>query len=123
MCGGNCWVRCTANVPRDTARAACTSWMGALGEIDDATEQGCVTARIGAIAWIGLTQSNLATTPDTGWTWNGTTPLPYLHWSEGRPDDQDYNESGAEQCGDIRLDGTWDDDFCSTALDFLCERP
>src|SRR5689334_6765900 len=42
QCGGNCWVRCTAPVPRGTAKTACTGWMGALGEIDDATEDGCV---------------------------------------------------------------------------------
>jgi hypothetical protein len=123
-CGGdNCWVRCTGNVPRNTARAACAGWMGALGEIDDATEQSCVAAHIGPGGWIGLIQSDIATTPGTGWTWNGTTPPAYTHWLAGKPDDADSNESGAEQCASIGIDGTWDDQNCSSSAGFFCERP
>lgn len=122
-CGGNCWVRCTGNAPRETARAACAGWMGALGEIDDATEQGCVAGHVAAATWIGLIQSATATTPAAGWTWNGTTPVVYTTWATGKPDDADNQENGAEQCGSIRIDGTWDDDNCGGSLNFLCERP
>jgi len=123
MCGGNCWVRCTANVTRNTAKTACTNWMGALGQIDDATEQSCVTAHVTASSWIGLLQNDMATTPGMGWTWNATTPLVFTNWSAGKPDDADNNENREEQCADIRMGGTWDDDFCSSPLDFFCERP
>ena len=122
-CGGNCWVRCTANVTRNMAKTACTNWMGVLGEINDATEQGCVEMKITAPSWIGLTQSGPATTPSMGWTWNdGAAPV-YTNWSPNKPDDADGVENGAEQCGDIRMDGTWDDDGCGQPLDFFCERP
>jgi hypothetical protein len=123
LCGGNCWVRCTGNVSRETARGACAGWTGALGQIDDATENSCVTARLAADAWIGLVQSDAATVPGMGWTWNGVAPPVYTSWLPGKPDDGDGNESRAEQCAGIRTDGTWDDDSCSSALDFLCERP
>jgi hypothetical protein len=77
-----------------------------------------------AASWIGLTQSNLATSPSTGWTWNGTTPLVYTNWLSGKPDDADNNENGEEQCASIRPNGgTWDDDGCGGSLDFFCERP
>jgi hypothetical protein len=122
-CGGNCWVRCTANVTRNSAKTACTNWTGALGEIDDATEQGCVAMHITAPSWIGLIQSDTATTPAMGWTWNGATQVVYTNWSPGKPDDADNNESRDEQCADIRIDGTWDDDGCNQPLDFFCERP
>ena len=122
-CGGNCWVLCTGGAPRDTARAACAGWMGALGEIDDAMEQSCVAARVNAVAWLGLIQSATATTPDAGWTWNGTTPLGFTNWQSGVPDDRDNTENGAEQCAKLQTDGTWDDVTCSSSIDFLCERP
>jgi hypothetical protein len=122
-CGGDCWVLCTGHAPRDTAAAACAGWMGALGEIDDATEQSCVAARLNAVAWVGLTQSATATTPETGWTWNGTVQLVFTHWQSGVPDDRDNNENGDEQCAKIQTDGTWDDVTCSSSINFLCERP
>lgn len=122
-CGGNCWVRCTANATRSAASNACSGWMGALGQIDDATENGCVTAHIGAEQWIGLTQSNTAATPGTGWTWNGVNPVGYTNWASGKPDDADHVESGEEQCAAINPDGTWDDQNCGGVAHFLCERP
>lgn len=122
-CGGHCWVRCTANAPRDTARAACAAWQGALGQIDDATEQSCVAARVIAPTWLGLIQGPAAATPATGWTWNGATDPAYTHWLPGKPDDADGIETGNEQCAAIRTDGTWDDDNCTSPADFLCERP
>jgi hypothetical protein len=99
--------------------------MGTLGEVDDGTENNCVLGRINnAPAWLGLIQSDTATTPTTGWTWNGTTaPMIYTHWAQGEPEDGGGGETGTEQCGYMRTDGTWDDDSCGTALDFLCERP
>jgi hypothetical protein len=122
-CGGNCWVVCSGNVPRETARAACAGWMGVPGEINDATENGCVAPHVVSAAWVGLVQSPGAATPGAGWTWNGTTPLTYTNWQSGKPDDGDNNESGAEQCGSIQANGTWDDNACNKSLDFFCERP
>lgn len=127
-CGGHCWVRCSAAVARETGRAACAGWMGALGEIDDADEQTCVASHLGALTWIGLIQSDPANTPSTGWTWNGTTtPVTYTHWAAGQPDDGTSStagpETGREQCGLLRTDGTWADDPCSNPRSFFCERP
>ena len=123
-CGGNCWVRCSTSVLRDTARAACEAWHGALGQIDDATENGCVTAKLPTPAWLGLIQSDNATTPAMGWTWNGATPVVYTHWQQGgKPDDADGNENREEQCASISPDSTWDDNACNSPIDFVCERP
>ena len=122
-CGGHCWVKCTAAVQRSAARTACMGWTGALGEIDDATEQACVASHIAtATFWFGAIQSDAATTPGGGWTWNGTQPVVYTSWTPGKPDDADGVEDGAEQCGTIRPGG-WDDDNCNQMLPFFCERP
>ena len=122
-CGGKCWVRCTASVVRETARAACAGWMGALGQIDDATENGCVQAKVAAPTWIGLLQSDTATAPAMGWTWNGVPLMNYTHWVPAEPDDADTIENRQEQCADIGIDGQWDDNACSVPLQFMCERP
>lgn len=124
MCGGNCWAVCTGNVGFDAARAACAGWMGKLGQVDNAAEDSCITPFVASATWIGLEQAPGAATPGAGWTWNGTAALTYTNWLEGKPDDGDNNESGAEQCAAIRAsNGQWDDDPCSMAHDFFCERP
>lgn len=124
QCGTQCWVKCSAAVPRDFASTTCAGWSGALGEIDDATEETCVNAHIAtATFWIGAIQGAGATTPADRWTWNGTAQMVYTDWATGKPDDADGVENGAEQCGAIRPGGTWDDDGCTAALPFFCRRP
>ena len=128
-CGGHCWVRCPTAVTRETARAACAGWVGALGEIDNADEQTCVASHLGgALTWIGLLQTTPANTPGTGWTWNATAnPMTYTHWVSGQPDDGTSStagpETGREQCGLLRPEATWADDPCSNPRSFFCERP
>ncbi|HEX8109182.1 MAG TPA: hypothetical protein VF516_15720, partial [Kofleriaceae bacterium] len=59
QCGTHCWVKCAEMMARATAETRCNNWMGALGEIDDATEQTCVASHIStATFWIGAIQSN-----------------------------------------------------------------
>lgn len=122
-CGGHCWVYCPTATTWTSASQSCTGWQGALGQVDDATEDTCAAAQIAADSWIGLSQSDPATTPGMGWTWNGKTPVVYTHWVNGKPDDGDGRESGAEQCGKMQTDGQWDDAGCTQANRFLCERP
>ncbi|HEX3475076.1 MAG TPA: C-type lectin domain-containing protein [Kofleriaceae bacterium] len=126
LCGANCWTRCSASVVRETARAACAGWMGALGEIDNQADQDCLNARIGGVLtiWVGMIQNNdPANTPSTGWTWNGVHPVTYTNWAAGQPDDAGGGEKGAEQCMVLRTDGTWADDPCTNSRGFFCERP
>jgi hypothetical protein len=121
MCGGHCWVYCPSATTWPSASQACIGWQGALGEVDNDTEQTCVFPMITAASWIGLLQDDAATTPGMGWKWNGKTPVDYTHWANGKPDDG--SEGGAEQCGKMEADGQWDDAGCTQANHFLCERP
>jgi hypothetical protein len=127
LCGGNCWVRCSASVVREMARSACAGWSGALGEIDNQTEQDCVAPHLGGVTiWVGMIQNNdPGNTPSTGWTWNGINPVTYTDWAPGQPDDASSNfvEQGREQCMTLRIDGTWADDPCTNQRGFFCERP
>jgi hypothetical protein len=127
-CGTQCWMKCTNLVMRDAAETAYTGWGGALGEIDDPTEQSCVAAKVvNANFWLGAIQANTgAALPADKWTWNGDpTRLlnNYNNWDVGKPDDADGVESGQEQCATIRPGGAWDDDGCGQMLGFFCRRP
>jgi hypothetical protein len=122
-CGGHCWVSCPSTATWPDASQSCTGWQGALGQVDDLTEETCVISHITATSWIGLSQNDAATTPGMGWTWNGKTAVVYTHWQSGKPDDGDGSEGGAEQCGKMQPDGQWDDAGCMQVNRFLCERP
>ena len=108
---------------RELARAACVGWQGALGQIDDAVEESCVTSHLTAASWLGLLQRPTATATTDDWTWNDSAPVVYTRWQTGKPDDRDGKETGEEQCAKIQTDGTWDDVACTSSLDFVCERP
>jgi hypothetical protein len=126
-CGNHCWTLCTGLATRTAAAAACAAWTGALGQIDDATENACVAAKNqGAIrTWIGLVQDNAATTASMNWTWNGVGLLNnFVHWAALEPEDGGGGEADhAEQCGSMEADGTWDDQGCAATNPFFCERP
>lgn len=129
-CGGHCWTRCAGVATRTAAAAACAAWTGALGQIDSAVENACVTAQNASAVrtWLGLVQDNAATAASTGWTWNGVgqplTSSNYIHWAPAEPEDGDGGvERHAEQCGSMEADGTWDDQGCTAMNPFFCERP
>ena len=61
LCGTQCWVKCTDMVPRAMADTRCTGWTGALGEIDDASEQTCVASHIMTVQiWLGSPGSGVS---------------------------------------------------------------
>lgn len=123
QCGGHCWVRCPSNASWNTASQACAGWQGALGKIDDATEQTCVAMRVNTNTWIGLRQNDAATAPAQDWWWNtAATPVVFTHWQQNVPDDDGGNEDLDEQCGKMQGDGFWDDVRCGDTTPFLCER-
>ncbi len=125
VCGGQCWVKCTVGVRRAAAQMACAGWQGALAQIDDQVEQDCARTEGGAV-WIGLIQTDGEPRTDSGFTWNGGTPLgatSFQNWQAGAPDDGDDAENGAQQCVQLQSDHTWDDEPCNTNIDFVCLRP
>jgi hypothetical protein len=128
LCGTQCWVKCTDTVSRTAADTRCTGWTGALGEIDDASEQTCVASHIMTVQiWLGATQGAGAMTPNDKWTWNGdaTRPLDsnhYNNWAQGKPDDAGGVEDGQEQCAAMLPGGGWDDDPCDQLQGFFCRR-
>ncbi|KAM3604133.1 uncharacterized protein V6R79_006931 [Siganus canaliculatus] len=68
-------------------------------------------------AWIGL----YAPDPTTGYVWSDGSPLNFLHWQEGEPN----NHNNDESCAEMRMYGyemlSWNDMNCESYNDWLCQ--
>uniref|UniRef100_H3C1B9 C-type lectin domain-containing protein n=1 Tax=Tetraodon nigroviridis TaxID=99883 RepID=H3C1B9_TETNG len=70
-------------------------------------------------AWIGL----YAPDPDTGYVWSDGSPVNFLHWQEGEPN----NHNNDESCAEFRIQnswdptGSWNDANCESYNDWLCQ--
>jgi len=121
-CAGACVVMCSANVSQFSAESACRGWGGHLVAVTSSSLDNCLHQHDSGTLWIGLTQSDNATTPASGWSWIGGASLVgnYTNWESSQPDDGDGTENGAEQCGIIDGSGTWADSSCSQTHGFAC---
>uniref|UniRef100_A0A674MUZ2 Mannose receptor, C type 1b n=1 Tax=Takifugu rubripes TaxID=31033 RepID=A0A674MUZ2_TAKRU len=70
-------------------------------------------------AWIGLH----APDPNTGYVWSDGSPVNFLHWQEGEPN----NHNNDESCTEFRMhnsweeSGSWNDVNCESYNDWLCQ--
>jgi hypothetical protein len=130
LCNGACWVKCqtSAALPnQNAADVACTAWGGKLAPIRSAADQQCVAQLLfpGQANWIGLEQSDSATTVSSGWSWNSDgAPLTFTAWATGQPNDANGNENSAEQCAYMSTSGTWQDTDCTANVytRFSCRK-
>ncbi|VDL78709.1 unnamed protein product [Nippostrongylus brasiliensis] len=88
---------------------------------DDA-ETVCVSNGGSDLTWIGLQQANYP--QDTKWTWTDGTPVDYMKWAPGQPD----NAKGLEHCGQDPAKDTsyqkWNDIACTTEMRaYVCKKP
>ena len=129
-CNGACWIACTSSVaiPSQNAAAnACAAWGGKLAPLRTLADHQCVVSTLfpNYAHWIGLEQSNNATSVAAGWTWNGDgIAITFEAWGAGQPDDQNANENGTEQCAFIGTTGDWHDEQCGSngLYRFSCRR-
>jgi hypothetical protein len=66
--------------------------------------------------WIGLNDLQQKGV----WAWQAGTPVGYVHWGPGEPNDT----GGIEDCVQLNrygVDGGWNDEPCANALPFVCE--
>jgi len=110
------------------ARSACQAAGGDLASINSPDESKflfSVVQGIPTIAnfWIGLIDSNpfphdILDTADSGWAWSDGSPLPYINWGLGEP-----NNAGDEDCGEFYTgDSTWNDINCYYHKHYMCEK-
>jgi hypothetical protein len=105
----------------DDARTFCQTLGGRLAAIRSAGVNAFVVSESGAVDatrkwWIG--GSDIAS--EGTWAWDGGTPWTYTNWASGEPN----NSGGNEDCLQLwrYTDGTWNDEPCAQALNYVCER-
>ncbi|XP_062868150.1 macrophage mannose receptor 1 [Trichomycterus rosablanca] len=99
------------------ALAECQSKNSDLMSIQDLHERTWVTTQISNnIYWIGL--NDIAS--EGNWEWSdGNVFYPYLaYWREGQPDN--YNDN--EDCGQVDINGRWNDEHCTAKRQYICKR-
>jgi hypothetical protein len=67
--------------------------------------------------WMGINDR----AAEGAWVWSDGSAHGYTNWAAGEP-----NNIGDEDCGQLNRfwpDSTWNDEPCSTALNFVCEAP
>ncbi|XP_052803256.1 macrophage mannose receptor 1-like isoform X2 [Mya arenaria] len=66
-------------------------------------------------AWIGLVDNGV-----NQFIWSDGTPLDFIHWNGGEPNDY----LGMEKCGQMfQFSGYWNDNDCNSKSHFICQRP
>ncbi|XP_063806485.1 C-type lectin domain family 10 member A-like isoform X2 [Pseudophryne corroboree] len=70
-------------------------------------------------AWIGLSES------DGEWKWVDGTPYSSSpkNWGTNQPDEYfGHGLGGGEDCAQLHYNGEWNDEHCSRAYRFICEK-
>ncbi|WKY03848.1 hypothetical protein Q1695_005085 [Nippostrongylus brasiliensis] len=123
----------------DDAETVCVSNGGHLASIHstdentfvaDISKSGTEYKQGSDLTWIGLQQANYP--QDTKWTWTDGTPVDYMKWAPGQPD----NAKGLEHCGQTHSDyigkdpakdtsyQKWNDIACTTEMRaYVCKKP
>ena len=102
------------------AQLLCSKYGYHLASIRDAAADRFLGRSAASIAstrwWIGLNDLALK----GRWAWQAGTPVSYVRWAAGEPNDT----GGVEDCVELNrfgADGGWNDEPCDGALPFVCE--
>lgn len=119
---GHCYIGVAEFVSWDTANAACEGFGAHLATIFDSGENAFVhnfasdANGNGVEVWLGATDNDLEGT--FVWVTGERLVDTFENWNGGEP-----NNSGGENCLEMRADGLWNDKECGTGLQYVCERP
>ncbi|XP_010784526.1 macrophage mannose receptor 1-like [Notothenia coriiceps] len=97
------------------ARDYCRTIGGDLLSIHSGLELTFVKRASGTV-WIGLS----APDPVTGYVWSDGSPVNFLHWHDGEPN----NKNNVESCAEFRTylrSGSWSDVNCAKNNQWLCQ--
>ncbi|XP_070535731.1 macrophage mannose receptor 1-like [Ptychodera flava] len=101
------------------SRDWCLSKAGDLVSVHSAMEQQFIYTQMRdkqmITSWIGLREYSSSGTH----MWSDGTPVDYVNWDEGQPDDA----YGQEKCVELRTtDGEWNDLNCGDIHTFVCKK-
>lgn len=115
---GHCYMVFNTNRNWNGASSSCnTLGNGAhLVTIFDATENQVVRNLRAGKFWIGA--ADVATEGNFVWVTGETINSTFENWDGGEP-----NNSGNEDCAEMRDNLTWNDGDCPDTQPYVCERP
>jgi hypothetical protein len=110
---GETHLVCAATTDWNTASALCSVFGGVLAAIDDSDENALLTAALSGTAWIGLNDH----VTEGDFLWPGGFEPAWTNWNTGEPNDH----GSGEDCVELRTNGVWNDQTCSSDRTFICE--
>ncbi|KAL4230747.1 hypothetical protein ACF0H5_011122 [Mactra antiquata] len=111
------------------AMVYCRAYASHLAYVETIDEQNFLTAHLRNITasitdpekyfWIGGTDA----VSEGEWIWSTVyRPITYTNWNPGEPNDNDSHSSKHQDCmGMYAATGKWDDGWCETLHNFICE--
>ncbi|ETE68952.1 hypothetical protein L345_05251, partial [Ophiophagus hannah] len=117
--GGKCYFFSLKTIPWHEAKADCERRQSQLVIIDSLAKQNFIQTRTrNERYWIGLHDQH----SEGDWKWldgsnyrNG-----FQNWKEGEPNTYQGRE---EDCGQVWVNGEWNDYICSSDSFYVCEKP
>jgi len=97
------------------ALAYCQSLGGTLAKLDTQSKNSELTALVGSTTWIGA--HDLGTEGVFVWADGTALSKGFTGWGDGEP-----NDSGGEDCAELRTDGFWNDKECGATRPFACQE-
>ncbi len=106
----------TAPATWNTAQSHCASLGGHLAVVNNA-EENAYLANLLTIqsAYIGLSDATI----EGNFEWVNGDPLTYSNWYAGQPNNYNGNQDYVE----MMSDGTWNDQYATTQLEYIMEIP
>ncbi|XP_028576819.1 hepatic lectin-like isoform X1 [Podarcis muralis] len=115
---GRCYYFSVQKFTWHIAESQCAQRNSSLVVIHDEAKQNFLESQTrNERYWIGLNDID----EEGEWRWiDGTNYLSsYKNWRQGQP--SDYQNK--EDCAEIHFSGEWNDESCSTANFYICEKP
>ncbi|XP_068726517.1 macrophage mannose receptor 1-like [Montipora capricornis] len=102
-----------------SARYSCERRGGNLLSITSQQEQDYIlyhyTSKQRGNVWIGLNDRAL----EAGYTWSDGSPVTFLNWNPGEPNDK----IGGENCVEMYSNSRWNDKACNVLNGYICRQP
>jgi hypothetical protein len=126
------YLFCNITTSWTNARATCSGAMHKMVQIENAAENAYVRSAANMVFPVGVNLHIGGTDGVTEgtWVWDGSDPF-WQGTQAGTPiggrfaswdPDEPNNSGGSEDCSEMKIDGTWNDLSCGTALRFVCRR-
>ncbi|XP_026529623.1 hepatic lectin-like [Notechis scutatus] len=117
--GGKCYFFSLKTIPWHAAKVDCENKQSQLVVIDSLAKQNFIQTRTrNERFWIGL--HDQLTEGEWKWLDGSNYRNGFQNWKEGEPNTYLGRE---EDCGQVWINGEWNDYICSSESFYVCEKP